>query len=560
MIKVLTIGLDGATFRLIKPWAASGLLPNMSRILREGATGVLRSTIHPLSPPAWTSFITGKNPGKHGIYDFVIHEPNNHRLVYANGGLRRGKSLWKLLSEAGRRVIVVNVPMTYPPEPVNGLLVSGFDTPGAKARYTYPPGLKNEIRREVGEYLLRDYPHHCDAGSFLEQIHRLIDTRERLMHHLLGNHPWDFFMIVFNSTDLAQHAYWQYMDEGFSEISRLERSRYQNAVLDIYRRLDRLVGEVLEKHGRDALTILMSDHGAGPAYKVVFLNQWLNQEGFLAYDQGDGTSLFSRTKLSILKGIHLNIRRHLPPETIDWLTRSFPGLRQQTKSHLTFSEIDWANTRAYAFGRESASIFVNLRGRYPHGTVEPGAEYDGLLETIGQRLLKLTDPDTGCPVVERVHRRDEVYHGECLGAAPDLLVVWRNHQYTCRSGYDDRRQSVFASSLEHSEMSEISTLKKGGTHTPEGILMAIGEGVCQGTDVSGSRIVDLAPTILYLLDVPIPADMDGEILTGLLTEELLRNRPPRYGEGEPALGPEEQAYGPHEEEAVRRRLEGLGYL
>lgn len=560
MTKILIIGLDGATFNLIKPWATSGLLPNMSRFFREGAAGVLKSTVHPLSPPAWTSFMTGKNPGKHGIYDFVVHAPDRYGLVYTNGGLRRGKSLWKLLSEAGRQVIVVNVPMTYPPEPVNGVLVSGLDTPGAKAPFTYPPALKEEIRREVKGYRVRDYPHNCDPATFLDQIWRLVDGRERLMHYLLRHHPWDFFMIVFNATDLVQHAYWQYMDQAFPGITRPERIRFQNAILDVYRRLDHLVGEVLQEYGRDALVFLMSDHGAGPAYKVVFINQWLSQEGFLTYAREEGASRPTHWQLSLLKTLHRGIRRCLPPESIEWLVRRFPGLRQQVKGRLTFEEIDWEKTRAYAFGRESASIFVNLKGRNPHGTVDPGAEYNALLERLSQRLSELIDPDTGSPVVERIYRRDEVYHGECLETAPDLLVVWKNHQYTCRPGYDDSRQSVFASSLDHSEMSEISTLQKGGTHTPEGILMAIGEGIRQGVEIDGSRLIDLAPTFLYLQGVPIPRDMDGRVLADLFTEDVQRAHLESYSDGWQNGVAVERPYTAEEAEAVREHLEGLGYL
>lgn len=561
MTKILTIGLDGATFNLIKPWVAAGLLPNFSRILQEGCTGTLTSTIHPLSPPAWTSFMTGKNPGKHGIYDFIVHKPKSYEIIYTNGGLRRGKTLWKLLSEAGRRVIVINVPMTYPPEEVNGLLISGFDTPGVNTSFTHPPELKDEIKRGIGDYLLRDYPHNRDPKTFLEQIHRLIDSRERLMRYFIKRYPWDFFMIVFNATDLVQHAYWQYMDEAFPGITIEERSTFRDAILGVYKRIDRLIGEVLEEYGQEALIFIMSDHGAGPAYKVVFLNQWLAQEGFLSYAQENDTSAFSSLQIAILKKLHMSIRRHLPPEKIDWLVRLFPKLRRSIKSRIMFSDIDWTKTQAYAFGRESASIFVNVKGRCPQGVVEPGNEYNALLETLTQRLLQLKDPDTESPVVERIYRRDEVYQGESVDTAPDLLVVWKNHQYTCRPGYEDSRQSIFASSLEHSEMSEISTLQKGGTHTPEGIIMAIGEGLRKGVAISGARLIDLAPTFLYLLGVPIATDMDGRILKEAFTEDIIAANPPQYtNNGTGFVSTDGQSYTPEEAEAVHERLKGLGYV
>ena len=164
--RVAVLGLDGVPFGLLKKFFEAGVTPNLKETAESGAFLQMETTLPAVSSVAWTSFMTGKNPGKHGIFDFVIHRPGSYELVYTNGGLRRGKTFWKVLSEADKRVVVFNVPMTYPPESVNGVLISGFDAPGVNSTFTYPSKLFQEIKGHIGEYVLRDYPHHTDPASY----------------------------------------------------------------------------------------------------------------------------------------------------------------------------------------------------------------------------------------------------------------------------------------------------------------------------------------------------------------------------------------------------------
>jgi len=555
--KLFILGLDGATLDLLLPWAEAGYLPHFRSLMDEGIRGELRSTIHPLSPPAWTSFMTGKNPGKHGIFDFVLHRPGSYELIYTNGGLRRGKTLWRMLSQAGKHVVVFNVPMTYPPEDVNGVLISGFDAPGVHSTFTYPPELHREIEHHVGEYVLRDYPHHMDLDSYLEQLYRLIDMRCKVLHYLLDTRPWDFFMAVFSATDLVQHFYWQYMDPSFPSVTEQERSQYGNAILEIYKRMDEVLGELLQRLPAEAHLFVMSDHGAGPAYKVVFLDQWLSTEGFLVYQQ---SGVVTASALSLLKRLHLGVKRHLPPQKIEWLVRTFPRLRQRVKTHLDFAEIDWSQTKAYSFGRESTSIYINVKGRCPQGTVEPGQAYEELCQNLCTRLKKLRDPESGELVVEQVYRREELFHGECLDLAPDLLIIWKDYHYTSRPGYRDRRGPIFESSLAYSEASEVSTLQKGGTHRETGIFLAKGPLLVEETLIQGVRLIDLFPMILKLFDIPIPNDIDGKVLEEIFLPQV-RQKPPRFASPSQTVDPLAGApYSQEEEAKIIERLRGLGYL
>jgi len=556
--KVFVIGLDAATLDIINPLMDEGLLPNLQGLCKEGVHGVLRSTIHPLSPPAWTSFITGKNPGKHGIYDFVVHKPNSYELEYTYGGMRNGHSLWHLLSAAGKRVVVINVPMTYPPEVVNGVLISGFDSPGTHSDFVYPPHILDEITLHVGRYQLRDYPQGHNPSSFLEHVESLLDFRRRLTHYMMGHHEWDFLIMVFGALDVVQHAYWHYTDPGFKSISEADRKRYGHVIRDMYRKMDSVLGELFSQLGDDTTVMLMSDHGAGPCYKAVFINKWLEEKGLLTYADSKG-KLWC---LELIKKMHHRIKNTVPPVGLEWIKKTFPALRQKVKSKIVFSEIDWANTRAWSFGRESTNLFINVKGKFPQGTVSPGSEYEHLRSWLIEALKTITDPDTAQPAVSEVYRGEEVYHGDCMDTSPDLLVIWRNHLYTSWPGYKDRDRALFEPSLSHSDYSDWSQLQKGSNHRPDGVLFMKGSAIKRNFRIGGARIYDLAPTILYLMGTPVPTDMDGKVLEEAILPSHLHRNPPQYVEPPEGGKPKAPRFGYSEEEAtqVAERLRGLGYI
>jgi predicted AlkP superfamily phosphohydrolase/phosphomutase len=307
---------------------------------------------------------------------------------------------------------------------------------------------------------------------------------------------------------------------------------------------------------------VFSDHGAGPAYKAVFINTWLESLGLLRYasprqrGNGNGRGL----GLAALKALHYGTKNVVPPAGLEWLKRTFPSLRQRVKSRLVFSEIDWARTRVYAFGRESTNLFINLKGRFPQGTVNPGEEYEDLRNQVIRQLLALRDPDTGRPAVEQVFKREEVYHGECVDSAPDLLVTWRDHQYTSWPGYADRGRSIFESSLNHSDYSDWSRLQKGGNHRPNGVLILKGRAIKENFALSGAQIVDLAPTFLHWMGAPVPLDMDGKLLSEAFVPSYLAAHPPQYTTATKGSTPPAAPYTDDEAAIVEERLRTLGYV
>jgi predicted AlkP superfamily phosphohydrolase/phosphomutase len=519
-------------------------LPHFKRLLHQGASGPLRSTIHPLSPQAWSTFITGKNAGKHGLYDFLVKKPGSYQFALTHGGHRQGLSLWRLLSEAGKKVIVVNVPFTYPPEPVNGIMISGFDAPRSDASLSYPPDLCREITAAVGGYYLHEmYPVGRRKAEYEEVLRNEIENRVKVTKHLIRNHDWDFLAVVVNATDLVQHLFWAEMED--------PASPYRDIVRHVYQAVDAAVGEFWSMLGDDVTLLIVSDHGAGPIRKSIYLNEWLHRQGWLAFHPQESSPGRQAATRLVDRGRVL-MKRSLPRPLKDWLKQHLSRFRNQVESWLQTSDIDWAHTQAFA-GGNFGNIYINLRGREPEGIVAPGAEYEELVNRIVAALKQLRDPETGELLVQDVHRREALYQGPYLEIAPDLVVEWREYAYYAFPSLGGSSGQVFAPPPQE----DATEFDHSGTHRVDGILLATGPGIRPGA-VEGARIADLAPTILHAFGLPVPEDMDGRVLDTLLAEQ----RPVAFAaapqDGVAAGGG--PAYTDQESEDVAERLRALGYM
>lgn len=554
--KLLVIGIDGAPHPLIERWAAAGDLPNLARLIDRGAFGVLRSTIPVHSPTAWASFITGLNPGQHGVFDFVRREPDSYRLRVVRADQYPGASIWRLLSDQGRQVGVMNVPMTYPPEPVNGFLASGLGTPDF-ARYTYPPELQAKLdawgyRVNKKFFFVRDR-----QDEWLDDITAMTEKRGETAVRLLREQPCDFFMVVFRNSDEICHFFWHHMDESHPQHDPAAPARYRTAILDLYRQIDRWVGEIVAAAGEDVNVVVMSDHGAGPLYRDVFLNEWLLREGWLALR---GSAAGGRGWMAFMQRLGLTRARisdGLTRLDMHWLEVAIKRVLGDRiyvlprDERLEFhSAIDWSRTRAYSFGYYG-QIFINLKGREPEGIVEP-ADYETLRDEIARRMLALVDPADGKPVVDRVYKKEELYHGRYLADAPDLLAIMRGLTYITRMGYEfaSRRGELFR---------EPYTDETGG-HRLEGILIAAGPDIARGA-LPERPIVDLTPTLLQLQGCPIPDYMDGAPIDEMLAGGFRAAHPavsvPAAILGRDAL---DGSWDAAAEADVTERLKQLGYL
>ncbi len=434
---MVVIGPDGTPLSLISRLIAEGELPNFARIFEDGSVRPMTSAIPSVSSVAWSSFMTGKNPGKHGIYGFLDRVPNSYDTYIPNSRAMRSETLWEILSKHGKRVVVMNVPVTYPPRQINGILVAGFLSPKLE-KATYPAQVGQQLkdmgyRLDVDPWQARE-----DRDKFLEDLYYTLEQREKAMSLFMETEDWDFFMLQIMETDRLHHFLWESMEQG--------DEKYAPAFLKLYHMIDSLLGRLYDRLSHDTTLIVTSDHGFCAMKKEVYINRWLQDRGWLS---------FTKDPPGSLKDIH-------------------------------------PDSKAYSM--DPGRIFVNLRGREPQGTVKPGQEYEALRTELVEALGRLEDPESGEPMIEAIYRREEIYSGQCYDQAPDLVAMPRR-------GYD----------LKGSIKKDILTDKGviNGAHTYDDAMIYI-----QGHEIGRGEaaIVDVMPTILHLMDVPIPDDVDGSVL------------------------------------------------
>lgn len=560
--RVLVIGLDGATLNLVRPWAAAGKLPNLARLMAEGASGPLRSTIHPLSAQAWSSFMTGKNMGKHGLVDFHIKRPGTYQLQPVNAKSRDGRTIWSLLSEMGKKVGVINVPMTYPPDQVNGFLISGMDAPTLNHNFTYPPELKQELLRAVPDYQIEAGGHNLVRGRvrryqpFREEMLRVERARFAAARYLMERYPWDFFIVVFRSTDRAQHWFWKHMDPHHPRREPGDE-KFADTLLQVYQELDQMLGDFLADLPPDTTVVIMSDHGAAPmGSRVIALNPWLRDQGFLTYKAPRTSSAHG-----MLWNLYTVLRRSLPSGTKRWLKGLFPQLERRIFSSFGLAEIDWSQTRAYSVEPREA-IWINVKSREPQGIVEPGEEYERTRQEISDRLLAWRDAETGLKIVERVYKREELYHGPYIERIPDLLVLLSQNGYHYQTTTMGPTQRSRAAIEDWRTVTRQGFYSPNGGHDLDGLCIFWGPDIIPGAETRGAHIIDMAPTLLHLLNQPIPEDMDGRVLEEIFTAEFQAAHPVTKRAAEATLVKEleQRIYSEEETKEIEERLRGLGYM
>ncbi|MCA9969818.1 MAG: alkaline phosphatase family protein, partial [Anaerolineales bacterium] len=468
--KTAVFGLDGITFDLLQPWLDEGRLPNLARLLQSGAHGRLRSTIPPVSASAWASFATGTNPGQHGLVDFTYPAPDGYDILVSNGRTRAVPALWELVGNAGGQVGVVSMPMTYPPQPVNGFMLCSFLTPSQESRYTFPPDLQADLTARFGPYPL----HMSEKGRgknpalFVRAVKQMEIDRAKAVKHLLQTQPWDLFLYVLETTDNLQHEVWHLLDAAHPLHDPEMARRVVPEILDYYETVDRLLGEMVALVPDDALVVVMSDHGFGPFHKFFHINNWLAANGWLK---------FKRTPRSLLKRLAFRLGV-TPINALKWLTRlRLGGLRKNVKRgrgggmlrqlFLSFHDVDWARTQAFSVGN-FGQVYLNVTGKRPFGPVSPAA-YDALCAEIARKATELRDPADGSQVVPRVYRRDEVFHGVSADRLPDLVL------HTDRAKYVSFGHADFGSN----RIIEPSTGQTGHHHMV-GVVGLHGPGVQSG--------------------------------------------------------------------------------
>jgi len=550
--RAIVVGIDGGSPELIEAWAAQGKLPGFARLMQQGVFGRLASVPNMRSAAAWTSFMTGRNPGKHGIYEFYEYVEDQRQIRFLKGGERDGATLWGLLGAAGRKVGVINVPMTYPAEKVNGFLIAGLDAPGRKSRgFVEPPGLLSELEERFGEYVLEPgLTGHIVAGNTEMAVAKLweeLDQKVKISNHLAAEKPWDLFVTVFRSLDAVQHCFWKHMDEQHPFHDKQAASRYGSVILQAYQRVDRYLDELLDRLDDKTSLFVVSDHGFGAKHPATSeLNRWLEAEGFLTYRRRGLVA-------SLLGPVYRTVVGRTFRGTKELLSRFLPFLRNMVQYQLCFADIDWAKTTAYS-DTLYPTIWINRRADGPLGG---GSEErcQALVSRLRERLAECRDSVTGAPVVEKVFARGEIYHGPHTGRAPDLLIRWREDLRI--NGLAGLKQSKGGETRVPGEDPSVIS----GDHRVHGILFAHGPFIRRGARVDDANLVDIAPTVLYAMQEPVPRDMDGRVARQLFEESYAREHEVQHSEaGSAGTNGSSGGYSQEDEELIAERLKGLGYL
>lgn len=537
--RVLLLGLDGITANVLDPAFEAGHMPRLARLLREGACGVLDSTIPPYTPPGWTSIFTGVNPGVHGIFGFTLGNAQRRDGLVRLDRVR-APALWNAANAQGARTGVFNVPMTYPPPAVDGFAVSGMLTPeggGATPHgYTYPEGLAARILDAVGSYEIDievDYDQDWKSTAIIDRLSRNLSLKRRALAALLED--FDDLALLFavlEAPDRLMHVHYKYIDPRCEHFHRPEAEPIRQRAWAFFDEMDEFIGDLLQWPGADGYVVTMSDHGFGPKDKVLNLNLAFKQWGLLSVG-GAGTVGSSPALRRLARRVKGSVPKRL------WR-------RAKGAAH---SAIDWSGTRAFASPNPQQGVYVNLEGREPGGIVAP-ERYERTRDEVVARLEALVDPDDGRPVVDRVFRREEVMAGPEARWAPDLFPVCRGYTYELSDG-------LFSTST----ITDYRHLPRG-FHQIEGVIGVAGPGIGSRSDLRAT-LPDVAPTALYLAGVAIPEAMEGRVVEEALPADLLARRPARREAMDLPLagaGAEASPYSAAEEAEIEESLRNLGYL
>jgi predicted AlkP superfamily phosphohydrolase/phosphomutase len=534
--RLAVVGLDGATFRSLDPLVAQGVMPALGRLIERGARMVLRSTVPTYTPPAWVSMSTGVNPGRHGVFGFLAGT-SQEPVRIAHAGLIDAPPMWRYLAERNLRAGVFNVPMYYPPEPVEGFMVAGGLAAGwtetELPNFSTDEAVTETVARAAGGRYPLDtvvtYENDWNKTSSVERITQTQQLRRRVLNALLERIDVDVVFAVFEGVDRLQHLHYQYIVECSEWYGRPEAGSFRDRALEYFTEVDRAVDDLVSWAGRDGHVMIVSDHGFGPWEKTLNLNILLSSWG---YTHLPAVSRLTRARAVAGAGQRL-ARRVVPRPLLHRLKARVQG------------GIDWERSRAFASHIAEQGLHINTAGELPHGIVAPG-DASSLERELSERLLAFHDTADGKLVVDRIVNRDEAIWGSHATRSPHLFPFCRDQRYELSDTL-----AAHAPLTDHRD-------RPWGYHHIDGVLVAAGPRVGAGSPVATADIVDVLPTAFHLLGLPVPEDLDGRVVAELLDEPAGSVTTARYGAAHARS--ETNPYSAEEERSIEESLRGLGYL
>ncbi|HXG95459.1 MAG TPA: alkaline phosphatase family protein [Blastocatellia bacterium] len=540
-MRILVIGLDAATMDLIEPWIAAGQLPTLARLMAEGVSGRMISTPNMHSASAWTSILTGLNPGRHGLFVFSDRDFQTGRQMFFTGSDRAGAIISSHLARHGMTAGLVNVPMTYKAEcSPGGFMISGLDAPALNEHAFCPEELRNELFNKFPDYnfappAIGELMKASRIDEAVSAWLKLIDSQTAAVEWLIETRPTDFFMTVYTASDWAGHNLWKYLD-----ADRKRNAQPGNQMFAIYRALDMAIARLLAHTTIETQIYIISDHGMGPHTGASYhLADWLESKGYMrrAARKSGRASLISVTRTAaqglLPAKIKEKIKSGIGAERVKRL--------QSAEKDSFYNSIEWSRTIAYTEpGRHV--ININLAGRNQSGIVVQD-DYDKVCEDIIRDLSEWTDA-RGNSVVERVVRRDEVYFGPFTERASDLYIYWNTSARMGEPPREVRARGFWWS----------------GDHHLEGILIAKGPGIRRGVKIDAATVYDFTPTVMYAAGLPVPEGLDGRVIQQTFDDEFIAHHPVQVDALAQSAAVDRAELSKSEEELIEEKLRGLGYL
>ena len=533
-------------------------MPNLAGLADRGACGPLRTVVPPVTAAAWSTIVTGLNPGRHGIFEFLVKDGAWDREVPVSARMRRGATLWDEVGAAGGRSIVLNMPVTYPPASIEGEMVSGFLTPPGAERISWPHGLAAELDARFGPYPLhiREVYAAGRVDAILDELFRELDHRGRVCEYMNDSRPWNLFCLHLWGPDRLQHELWHVFDPTHSMHDPAEAKKHLPRIREYFARLDRLLGELFGFLGERDHGMIVSDHGFGPIEHYLCMNLILLATGFLELRSSAAVRL---KRLVLRLGFSpLNLYRLAAAIGLGRLrlSKGF-GQRQAlvaplARLFLSLDDVDWSRTRAYSRGNYG-QIYVNTAGREHGGVVPEGEGRDGVLRELECVLREVEAPDGGALFGE-ILRREQLHEGPWARWSPDLVALPADMRHKALGTFDF-------------SMSHLTQRVSGnsGDHRLDGMLLLAGDRVCPGP-IEGAGVADVFPTVLHLLGIGSEDRVDGAVLTRALREgEAAEHEAPSGGTQLPRPRSRDdrsraiRPLRPDEARVIREALRGVGY-
>jgi predicted AlkP superfamily phosphohydrolase/phosphomutase len=508
-------------------------MPNLKKMSENGAWGELETIFPPVTAPAWTSFVTGKNPGKHGIFEFLSKQdiPVNRKHI-------KSKPIWNILSN--KKSIILNIPVTYPPEKINRIMITGFLTPENK-NFSYPPEISKEIEERFGKYplFIKTGYKQGKIDKFLKELKHELNYKIKVAKYLMEKYSWDFSMLHILGTDRIQHELWHLIDKK-NPMYKKEEAIHKEKFYNYFKYLDKKIGELKKALGNTTFMIV-SDHGFGPTHYYMDINLWLLKNGFIK---------LKKTPLSLLK--FALFKAGFTPESVYILGILFgkeykrgekdfderlKNIKLAEKIFFSFNDIDWKKTKAYSKGNYG-QIFVNLKHREENGSVEK-KDYRKIVNKIKKQLQNLKHKNQ--PVIEKIFEGSDIYNGPFMENAPDICFLPRNMKYKVVGTLAFLSNKIIRKSYSLS-----------GDHRMNGIFFITGKNIVK-TKLK-LNILDIAPTILYIFKEKIPKDMDGKVIKKIFSTKR------KIKFSEISYKNKKKYYTEKNTKEIKERLRKLGYF